>query len=254
MIDPWYGDEGFWLDAVPVIFDQRRWAEREAVAGLLARLLTRVGAPRGSSVMDALCGVGRITVALAEEGYAMTGVDLCGPYLDAAADSARAAGVECRFLKSDIRQIGLAGEFDAAINTYNSFGYLETAEDDLAMAAAIRRSLKPGGAFVIDVFGKEIIERDFIASDSWEPEGSGASVSVESRFRGDREYLEQLWRIESGGRVSERLFTQRLYSAPALEALFMRAGFEDVEISGSLDGKPYDGDAIALCAVCRTRA
>jgi SAM-dependent methyltransferase len=249
--EAWYEDEAFWTAYAPLMFDEARWAEVPAVIDAIERLASP---PRGGAVLDACCGPGRHSLELASRGYRVTGVDLTAAYLDAARESASAWGVEVEFLRGDIRRFSRPGAFDLAINLYTSFGYFEDPADDLATLRALRASLKPGGAFVIETTGKETAARDFIEGE-WFERG-GATVLTEYAVVGDWEGLRNRWIVikpTEGGALEriDRSFVVRLYSAAELRAALREAGFASVSIYGSLQGSPYGEKAQSLVALAR---
>ena len=97
------------------------WTERE-VDGIA----TLLSLPAGSSILDICCGYGRHSISLASRGSKMTGQDLSEVLLSEAQAQAQAQGVQVRWVQSDMGNIPFENEFDAAINIYTAFGYLET--------------------------------------------------------------------------------------------------------------------------------
>ena len=63
--------------------------------------------------------------------------------------------------------------FDAAINLFTSFGYFEDPAEDLQVAKNLFHSLKPGGALVMDLVGKEVLSRIFLPRD-WQELADGS--------------------------------------------------------------------------------
>lgn len=248
----WFEDEDFWVRFAPLMFDGPRWAEVPgAVDGLLrlARAPSPPPAPDlpAPAVLDACCGPGRHSVELARRGYAVTGIDITDPYLEAARESAAAEGVAVEFLHADLREFVRPGAFDLAVNLFRSFGYFEREAEDRKALENIRKSLKPGGAFVIETLGKEVAVHDFI-EDEWY-ERDGWTVLNEYRVEGDWDGLRHRWILERDGGRFERSFVLRLYSASELRRLLLGAGFSSVSIHGNLQGIPYDHKATDLVAV-----
>jgi SAM-dependent methyltransferase len=242
----WYKDESFWSAFAPVMFDSRRWAETEAVCDCVERMAGNP-APGESPVLDALCAVGRISVEMAERGYPVTGVDLSPSYLEAA--RAASVGLPCEFVQGDIREFSRPGAYSLALNLYNSFGYLESPEEDLRMLKAIRACLRPGGLFILEMLGKEIAVRDFKSAEAWERDG--LSFATECRVVGAWEGVRNRWTITERGRAREYSFEQRLYAASELARALGSAGFRDIGIFGSYGLAPYDQDADTLLATAR---
>ncbi|RAU90976.1 bifunctional 2-polyprenyl-6-hydroxyphenol methylase/3-demethylubiquinol 3-O-methyltransferase UbiG, partial [Paenibacillus sp. YN15] len=84
--------------------------------------------PAGSRILDLCCGMGRHSVALADEGYRVTGLDLSKVLLAEARkldNSGRITWVE-----GDMRRLPLDGPFDAVVNLFTSFGYFEEEQEN----------------------------------------------------------------------------------------------------------------------------
>ena len=103
-----------WLQAV-----SPEQTEREADA--LARMLA---VPAGGEILDVPCGAGRLSLALANRGYRMTGVDWSAEFLDHA--RARDAGNRVTWERRDMRDLPWPARFDGAFCVGNSFGYWTT--------------------------------------------------------------------------------------------------------------------------------
>ena len=245
----WFSDEGFWTDYAPLLFDGDHWAEAPAVIDALLRL-TRV-AP-GSPVLDMCCGTGRHALEFASRGFRVTGVDITGPYLDAARDSAEAMGLSVEFIEADARSWSRPAAFGLAVNLFTSFGYFATKAEDEQMLARIAESLAPGGALVVEVVGKETAARDFIDGEWFERDGR--LVLTEYQVVGAWEGLRSRWIVVDGSRRVDRSWVQRLYSGTELRESMLRSGFASVELFGSYAGAPYDDKAERLVALGRTPA
>jgi SAM-dependent methyltransferase len=242
----WYKDEFFWTAFASVMFDERRWAEVPAVCDLVEKILGK-HVPAAFPVLDALCGVGRISIEMGSRGFPVTGVDLSPHFLEAARSAAE--GLPCEFVQSDIRDFDRPEAFRLALNLYNSFGYLETREEDLRMLKSIHRALELGGLFIMEVFGKETMARDFKDNEWWERDGR--TVMTECRVVGAWEAVRNHWRVVEDGHSTEYSFDQRLYSGTELQRALEEAGFKEPNIYGALDLRPYDQDANCLVAIAK---
>lgn len=251
---PWYEEGEFWARFGPMMFDGARWAEVPAVVEGIGGILAAAGGPRlgpGLRIYDSCCGPGRHALELARRGCRVTGVDITESYLEAARESAEAEGLEVEFLRADVRDFERPGAFDLALNLFTSFGYFESREEDLGFLRRIRASLRPGGALLIDLLGKECAVRDFQKAEWFEREGR-LSCS-EYRIEGAWEYLVNRWIIVEGGRSFERSWRQRLYSAVELRAILREAGFGgEISFFGNCLGIPYDHEAWSLVGLALT--
>ncbi len=115
----------------------------EAPFGTSETLAAVAGAAR---VLDAGCGSGRLTVALAEAGAEVTGIDTNAEQLEGARRRAEEAGVALTLLEADFNA---ALPFaDASFEAVTSRLALMAARDPVATLAELRRVLVPGGRLV----------------------------------------------------------------------------------------------------------
>lgn len=99
-----------------------------------------------AAVADIGCGTGSLSVLLAAEGYAVTGLDYAPAMLRAARAKARAAGVSARFVLSDAAAPVLPpASFDVVLARH----VLWAMPDADAALAAWLRLLLPGGTLVL---------------------------------------------------------------------------------------------------------
>ena len=143
----WFEKENFWITFAPIMFDDARWAEAPDVAEYVMKL---AGLHQGDSVLDAGCGLGRISVELALLGLDVTGVDIIKAELDAARESATAEGVPLTLVQADLRNFSSDKKFDCAVNLYTSFGYCDTIEEDMMILKSIAGALKADGTFIFE--------------------------------------------------------------------------------------------------------
>src|SRR6202007_616182 len=100
-------------------------------------------------------------------------------YLDLARRTASDSKVELDTVSADMREIPFNDYFDAAINMYSSFGYLESEIEDLKVLESISRSLRRGGRLLLDMLNREWAVTNYIQND-WHTGGDG-TLSVERR-------------------------------------------------------------------------
>ena len=103
------------------------------------------GWPRGVRLLDLCCGHGRHAVPLAQLGYRVSGLDLSRPLLARAAAAAAAQGQRVGLVEADMRRLPFAdGSFDAVLNLFHAFGYLEDEAQDELVLDEVARVLAPG--------------------------------------------------------------------------------------------------------------
>jgi SAM-dependent methyltransferase len=245
-MEAWYENNSFWAAVEDVLFSPDRLdAAKTEVDGVRKLLALEPGA----KVLDLCCGPGRHSLELARRGYRVTGVDRTGLYLNRARESARELGLDVEFVEEDMRRFLRPGAFDAAINLFTSFGYFENEPENLHVLENIHRSLKPGGAALIDTISKEIAARSY-AERTWVEVGDILLLDHRSASP-DWKWTDQRWIIVRDGKKQEFRWKLRLYTAAELKGLLERAGFKRVRFYGGLEGTPYGGKAKRLVAVAR---
>lgn len=110
----------------------------------------------GDPVLELGCGTGRITMALAEIGKRVTGLDLSERMLERAARKRSALNKEERervhLVQSDMSKFELGEKFRLVIIPFRPFQHLLQVRDQMDCLERVRKHLKPGGRLILDVF------------------------------------------------------------------------------------------------------
>jgi SAM-dependent methyltransferase len=213
-------------------------------------ILALAGATTGP-VLDLCCGPGRHSLALAERGFRVTGVDASGYLLERAAANGAERGLAVEWVRQDMREFARPGAFTLALNLFSSFGYFEDAEADLRVLRNVHASLRPGGALVIDTMSKEILARIFLPFGRAEQRPDGTLVAVRAAVRNEWTAVTAWHTVIRDGRASTFELRHSIYSAAELKALLRDAGFTEVRCYGSAAGAEYGVSAARLVVVAR---
>lgn len=243
-MDPWFEDDHLWDTLAPFLFSEDRLQNAvPEVEGLVVMLEL---AP-DTHLLDLCCGIARHTLELARRGYRVTGVDRTERYLEEARKAAREEGLDIELVRDDIRHFVRPGAFDSVINCFTSFGYFEDPDDDRRVVENVRASLKPGGTFLIDMKGKEIVAQGF-QERVWR-EIDDMILLEERRIIRNWSMIENRWIVLKGSERREFHFSHRLYSAVELTRLMIDCGFSRTRVYGGLSGEPYGPDSDRLVVV-----
>lgn len=252
----WFESENFWTQFAPIMFDDARWAEAPTVAQYVKDIANL--AP-GSKVLDAGCGLGRISVELAALDLDVTGVDIIQSELDAAQDSAQAEGVELTLVKHDLRTFHAPNQFDCAVNLYTSFGYCDTVDEDMQILRNIAESVKPGGTFIMECTSRETAILYWTPGEEFER--AGYKVVTHFEVTGAWEGLKSQWTLYPADTdlkktpapqpVVDHTFIQRLYPATFLRNKLIEFGFSKAEVYGDFDFSPYNENARTMVLIGR---
>lgn len=233
---PWY--EAFFGHDYLDVYGHELTAERTArEAGFIERAL---GLGAGDRVLDLCCGPGRHAVTLAARGYRVTAQDLSAAYLARAAESARQAGVPLETVRSDMRVIPAPEPFDAVINMFTAFGYLESEDEDRKVLGAVAQALRPGGRLLLDLLNREWVIANYVQND-WHA-GADGTLYLERReldLVTSRNHVTFTSIPPAGGRREIAGHHVRLYTLTETIALLAAAGLRFVRAHGGFDDEPY---------------
>jgi hypothetical protein len=136
---------------------------------------------------------------------------------------------------------------------FTSFGYFDDKREDLLVLENMYASLKPGGACLIELLGKEYLAKIFQPTISnLLPDGT-VMVQRHEVFD-DWTRVRNEWLLIKNNKVKRFEFHHTVYSGQELRDRMERAGFVNVTLYGSLDGAEYGPGAERLIAVGRKPA
>jgi SAM-dependent methyltransferase len=242
----WFDNDSFWRDLYPFMFPEQRFTEApEQIDSVIA--LTQ---PQGRSVLDLCCGPGRCSVAFAQKGFTVTGVDRTEFLLTQARARATAAGVSVEWIRQDMRDFVRSDAFDLAISMFTSFGYFDDKRDDIAVLGNLLASLRPGGTCLIEVMGKERLARILRPTTS-DRLADGSMLVQRHEIFDSWTRVRNEWLLIRGDRVKSFAFHHTIYSGQELRDRLEQVGFTNVTLHGSLNGDEYSPTATRLVAVAR---
>ncbi len=228
---PWYktffGDD--YLRIYDFLTPERTEHEVEGIINLLAL-------PPGSSILDLCCGHGRHALALAKRGYQVTGQDLSEVFLHHARAEAETQGVKIRWMQSDMRNIPFENEFDAVINIFTAFGYLENEEEDQKVLQQVYKALKSDGLFLLETMQRESLIRNF-APNEIARHADGLIVLEERNFDLLTSRCNvQVTMLHPDGQRTGYNHAVRIYTLTELVRMLAAAGLQVQAYYGGLDG------------------
>ncbi len=249
--NPEWWQEMFDTDWIKIFAYKNRDTRRE-VDGLVKLL----GLPPRSKILDVCCGDGRVSLALARQGYHVTGLDYSQSLLEQARKRALKAGVDTQWVQKDMREIDIIGRYDAAINIFTSFGYFLSEEDDLRALQSIHKSLKKEGKLILD------LENLFFISRAAQICGGEPMYRPLSRYQGWVEEVTlfdpstqrvtmnlKIWFPEKGLQKAGTA-SYRSYSKIEMQRLLAQAGFQIQNVYGDFRLSPYELDSERMILLC----
>lgn len=229
---------------LPLLTPERTEHEVEGILDLL-------GLAPGAAILDLCCGHGRHSVELARRGFRVTGLDLSECFLEHARQAASSAGVEVRWVHSDMREIPFRSEFDAVVNMFTAFGYLEDEEEDQRVLAGVAGALRPGGRFLMETIHRDCLLRRLQDTGVQHLE-DGTVVVEERRFDvlASRHEVRGTTLAPDGTR-KEFGYSLRLYTVRELCLMMRSSGLEVEAVYGGLDRSPLTLESRRIALVAR---
>jgi SAM-dependent methyltransferase len=246
----WY-EEFFGEDYIRFHLLGGQWLE-ERTAAQCDFVVTALDLQPGARVLDLCCGQGRASIELADRGFRVTGLDLSEYLLGLARQRTERSGAKVEFVRRDMRDLPWENEFDAVINLFTSFGYLESDDEDQRVVHAVRKSLRPGGRFLIDHKNRELTSRELGANPKNWYEHDGHLILEHHEWDVLRARIAVTRTIIAPDRSRRQTgFTLRIYAHSEMMSMLERAGLIWERTYGGYDGSHYGVSSRGMIVVAR---
>jgi cyclopropane fatty-acyl-phospholipid synthase-like methyltransferase len=205
----------------------------------------------GFHLLDVPCGNGRLSFDLARRGYRVTGVDISEEFIDEARASIVAAGslnppadaggtdliAPVEFLLGNMRNIAGEAIYDGAYCFGNSFGFLAYSDME-SFLGGVARALKPGARFVVETgMAAESALTKFEAEASHQIED--ILLTIKEQYLAEESCIDTEYVFERDGKTESRKAKHWIYTAAEIRRMLQRAGFEVLNLYGSLNFGPF---------------
>ncbi|RTE00553.1 class I SAM-dependent methyltransferase [Paenibacillus whitsoniae] len=191
--------------------------------------------PQGAKVLDLCCGMGRHSLALADFGYQVTGVDLSEVLLREA--MRMDSGGQVTWVRGDMRAVPLSEPQDAVVNLFTSFGYFDEDRENEKVMTEMHRLLRPGGRFILDFLNPVYVGRCLVPYSEREEDG----VTIrEARSIEDGFVRKRIALVSADELERQHMEQVKLYEKPQFERMFARAGLRVDHVYGDCEGRAYE--------------
>jgi SAM-dependent methyltransferase len=149
-----------------------------------------------------------------------------------------------------MRFIPFEGRFDAIVNMYSSFGYLESEAEDAKVLDAVVGALKPGGRVLFDLLNREWVVHNNGPAD-WHT-GPDGTLYLEKRdldLAASRNHVTFTAIEADGTRRDMGGHHIRLYTLREIIGGLDAAGLEYAAVYGGYAGEPYSPDTRRMLVV-----
>ncbi len=230
---PWYAS---WFESpwYMQLYRHRGEAEARQVVQLIDHTMH---IPHDAEILDLCCGFGRHTIALAERGYRVTGLDYSQHLINYAREYN--AHPNATYVVGDIRGPYPSRSYALIANLFTSFGYFDSHDDHQQVFHTMRDHLAPGGRLVMDFLNSTVLRSTLV------PESMsmiGETTVIQERWI-DEPFVRKTITINVPCQA-EHTFEERvwLYSPEDLRSMMETAGLHVVRAFGAYDGSPFVAD------------
>lgn len=202
---------------------------------------------RSSLVLDLACGTGKMTFALRELGYDMTGVDISDDMLAEAREQCIDKNItDILWLCQSMQEFELYGTVDACVCCLDSINYLLKYEDVKRCFSLVHNYLIPDGVFVFDINTPYKFEYTY-GDNAYVLEDESSLLAWQNEYNKRtgicKFYLSIFKKNESGSydRFDE-IQKEKCYSVKRILRALTDCGFEIIKVCGSFDSSELNDD------------
>lgn len=149
-MDNFYDALAMYYDTMQSDMDPEAWAD------FISMLIGRHSGIKTESITDLGCGTGSVTVALAEKGYSMTGLDSAEEMLAQA--TAKDGAEKVLWSAQDITAFDIGGKSDCFISTLDTVDHIMDEGALGRLFANVGECLEEGGVFIFDAITMHHLE------------------------------------------------------------------------------------------------
>jgi len=196
------------------------------------------------TILDLCCGTGRHSLILQRRGWTVIGLDLSKNLLAIAKRNMKKERAGFPLVRADMRHFPFRKQvFDAVICMFTSFGYLPSESEDVKSFKEVRRTMRKGGKFLLDVANRDHVIMVFQERE-WAEYGPFYMLEKRSLDL-QTSRLRSQWTIirKDTKEVRSLQHNVRLYTFQRLKQMLSEAGLKVKEVYGGYDRKEFTLDS-----------
>ncbi|MBN1901843.1 methyltransferase domain-containing protein [Candidatus Sumerlaeota bacterium] len=198
---------------------------------------------KGDALLDLACGFGKHLHFFLKKGMKAFGLDISLKYLQSARNLIPKIHLrKLSLVRGDMRTLPFGKEsFDAVCCLFNSFGYFPPGNPDpyMGILREIRRILKPGGRFFLEVPNKKPVLSMVRNSPQTLQCGNGFLIHELWDYDEDQCTLHNKTTFTIEDRQTRVGYQLYLFSRGELASLFKKTGFRVIQTFGDYEDSPY---------------
>ena len=232
----------------------------------------------GDPVLELGCGTGRITLALAEAGHRVTGLDISERMLERCNRKRAALATEARervhLVQGDMTRFDLGEKFRLVIIPFRPMQHLLEVKQQMSCLESVRRHLwadgrrvgEKRGQLILDVFQTDaermhdpVHQKESRVTEYATPDGRQVRITerVAAFHRAEqRNDVEMVFYVRDARGKEERLvfaWTLRYFFRYEVEHLLARCGFRVSAVYGDFDRSPLEDNSPEMIFVAEAK-
>lgn len=235
-----------WFDhpAYPVLYAHRDQTEAD---NWVDTVVHRVFTPETAAgpVLDCGCGHGRHARRFADHGIPTVGIDLSARSIE---EAQLHPHPKLSFVRGDLRVLSTLfpqNHFAAALSLFTSFGYLESAQEDLHVIREVHAVVRPGGMFMIDFLHVAHVRAHLVPEETVHrrgPDGTAWRFDIRRHETNDG-FVKSIAIAQNGAPAGHFEEFVRAYTPEQLDAALRDAGFTPTHLWGDYQLRPFTAGA-----------
>ena len=205
--------------------------------------------PASAHILDLACGTGSLSLALAQKGYSVTGLDISEAMIQQANLKQDKLDPEhqlhVQFKVDDMRYFALDKPVDVVVCHYDSLNHLSNETELRGTFLQVAQALNPGGLFLFDLNTLENYQTYWNGRDTYE--GPNYRLKTASSFDADLNKASVQFMVDEYNEEGELLSNsetvyEQFFHESAVEKYLMAAEFYDIryESFNPVDELPGD--------------
>jgi SAM-dependent methyltransferase len=210
---------------------------------------------KNDRILDIGCGPGRHSIALAQRGYQVVGIDPAAAMIAAAQERAAAAEVNVEFVRSAGEAYRAEVKFDSVLCLFTTLGQLNRESDWInadgphPLLTQIATNLTMGGFLVLEIPHKDWVIANIKATDLFGDETN--YTAIQRSFDVNCSVVTEKFSLVAPTETREYVLHYQLFTPAEIATMLEQAGFAVWQYFGDFQGVAFASESPNLIVVAQ---
>lgn len=209
-----------------------RHRDQQEASEFINNLLLHLQPAPKAQFLDLACGNGRHANYIASKNFQITGIDLSPENILLAQKN---KNNHAQFYVHDMRNYFRSNYFDYVLNLFTSFGYFDSAHDEMRAMKMAANALKKNGVLIIDFFNAHLLNSCLVPYE--EKTIDDVVFSIKKSIQDN--YIIKTIAIRDGIKNFEFSEKVKMLNQQDFENLFENSGLKLIQTFGDYGLNPY---------------